>query len=121
MPTTEDFSPDGDDPVALQDVREEINYWGKAPRLHPEWFQDPGFAVKVAARLARLKRLETRYRKEGKPPLDALLEWANGHRFLTGLILALIILLLLGASFGGLENLWHSIKAAAHTHSVGIP
>ena len=123
MGQVKDFSLDNLDPITLDEVRKEIKYWKKAPARHPEWFEQPGFAEKVAARVARLQGLEERYREEGKaPPLEALTEWAHGHRFLAGLILAAVVLLLLGVSFDGLLDLWHSINAAAeHGGSLSVP
>jgi hypothetical protein len=123
MRQVKDFTLDDSDPITLDDVRKEIKYWKRAPARHPEWFEQPGFGEKVAARVARLKGLEKRYQEESKaPPLEALTEWAHGHRFLAGLILALVVLLLLGVSFNGLRDLWHSIHAAAEQgRSLSVP
>ena len=123
MPVEKTCTLDGHDPITLREVREEINYWTKAPVRHPEWFESTAFREKVATRLARLKSLEEKYGEEWKgSPLDAIAVWVHGHKFLAGLILAMLVLLVLGASFSGASDLWQRIDAAiGHAPSLDVP
>jgi hypothetical protein len=120
MPTANGYAPDGPDPITLEEVREELDYWRRRLARERTSPLETAVAIRMGARIARLKDLEETYEEERKGhPAERVMAWIHRHPAWAGVILVAAVSTTLGVSYSGLKDSWQWLQAVIG-HLQGI-